>query len=83
MLGRPDWHVRALADASTINVLQMAIITAFFVMSLLAGHRLALAVYADRRVAGRVIVPFVVLALLFVAAGVVLLGQPMAMRHSM
>jgi hypothetical protein len=83
MLGRPDWHVSALAGASAINVLQVMIITGFFVLSLTAGHRLALAVYADRRIAGRVMVPFVVLALLFVAVGVVLLGQPMAMRHSM
>jgi hypothetical protein len=83
MLGRPDWHVSAIAGASAINVLQLIIITGLFVLSLVAGHRLALAVYADRFIAGRVMVPFAVLALLFVAAGVVLLGQPMAMRHSM
>jgi len=83
MLGQPDWHVSALASAPAINVLQVMIITGFFVLSLTSGHHLALAVYADRRVAGRVMVPFVVLALLFVTAGVILLGQPMATRHSM
>jgi len=83
MIGQPDAHVGALATASAINVLQVIIVAAFFGLSLLAGHRLALTIYTDRRVAGRAIVPFVVLALIFVAAGVILLGQPMAMRHAM
>ena len=61
----------------------MAVVVGFFGVSLLAGHRLALAVYTDRRVAGRAVVPFVLLALLFMAAGLALLGQPMAMRHAM
>jgi 4Fe-4S binding protein len=82
-LGQPDWHVPALAGASAINVLQTVVITGFFALALLAGQRLALGVYADGGVAGRAVVPFVLLALLFVAAGLLLLGQPMAMRHTM
>jgi hypothetical protein len=83
MLAPPDWHVGALASASAINVLQVVIVTGLFGLSLVAGHRLALGLYADRRVAGRAVVPLVVLALVFVVLGVIVLGQPMSMRHSM
>ena len=82
-LGQANWRVGALADASAINLLQVIIIAGLFGLSLLAGHRLAVTIYPDRLVASRAVVPFVVLALIFVAAGVILLGQPMGMRHAM
>jgi hypothetical protein len=82
-LGEPNWRIAALAGAPVVSMLQMLVIVGFFLVSLLAGHRLSLSVYTDRHVAGRAVVPFVLLALLFMAAGIVLLGQPMAMRHTM
>jgi ferredoxin len=82
-IGEPDWRIAALAGAPVVSVLQMVVIVGFFLVSLLAGHRLSLSVYTDRHVASRAVVPFVLLSLLFMAAGLVLLGQPMAMRHAM
>jgi hypothetical protein len=82
-IGEPDWHIGALAGAPVVSVLQILVILGFFVVSLVAGHRLSLSVYVDRHVASRAVVPFVLLSLLFMVAGIVLLGQPMAMRHAM
>lgn len=82
-IGEPDWRIAALAGATVVSGLQMVVIVGFFLVSLLAGHRLSLSVYTDRHVASRAVVPFVLLSLLFMVAGIVLLGQPMAMRHAM
>ena len=82
-LGEPDWRGVAAAPDSVVSVLQVAVLVAFFVLSLVAGHRLAAREYADPRAAGRAIVPFVLLSLAFTVAGLVLLQQPMGMRHGM
>ena len=82
-LGEPDWRGTAQAPEAVVGFLQVAVLVAFFVLSLLAAHRLSAREYADPRAAGRAVVPFVVLSLVFTVAGIVLLQQPMGMRHGM
>jgi hypothetical protein len=81
-LGEPNWQ-SAPAPAAVVGLLQMAVLVAFFVLSLIAGHRLAAGAYPDARTAGRAFVPMAVLSFVFTAAGVVLLSLPMGMRHAM
>jgi len=82
-LGTPDWQPMPLAPESVVGVLQMGLLVGFFVVSLVAGHLLALRVYPDPRAASRALLPMAALALLFTVAGIVLLNQPMGMRHGM
>jgi hypothetical protein len=82
-LGTPAWPGVALAPAAVVGFLQMAIVVAFFVLSLVAGHRLALRVYPDPRAASRALVPLAALCILFTLGGIVVLTLPMAMRHGM
>jgi len=82
-LGEPDWQVGPLAPAPVVSVLQAVVVVAFFVLSLLAGRRLALGTYPNPRVAGRALLPFAALSLALTVAGLVLLQQPMGMRHGM
>ena len=61
----------------------MAFIVGFFILSLVAGHRLSLRAYPDPRTASRALVPMAALSFVFTVAGIVLLNQPMGMRHGM
>ena len=61
----------------------LAFVVGFFVLSLVAGHRLSLRAYADPRAASRALVPMAALSFVFTVAGIVLLNQPMGMRHGM
>ena len=80
-LGEPEWPGPVLAPASVVSLLQMAVLVGFLVLSLVAGHRLALRAYRDPRVASRALMPMAMLSLIFTVAGIVLLNQPMGMRH--
>jgi hypothetical protein len=82
-VGVPDWGVRPLAPEPVIAVFQMAFVIGFFVLSLHAGHRLALRAYPDPRTASRALIPMATLSLLFTLAAIALLMQPMGMRHGM
>ncbi|MBI4414601.1 MAG: 4Fe-4S binding protein [candidate division NC10 bacterium] len=82
-LGEPDWQVLPLAPEPVVGVLQMVFVVGFFVLSLLAGHRLSLRAYPDPRAASRALIPMAALAFVFTVAGIVLLNQPMGMRHGM
>ena len=79
--GEPEWPAPALASASVVSVLQMTILVGFFVLSLIAGHRLALRFYPSPRSASLALMPMAMLSLLFTVVGIVLLNQPMGMRH--
>jgi polyferredoxin len=82
-LGQPDWQVLPLAPEPVIGLLQMAFVVGFFVLSLFAGHRLALRAYPDPRTASRALLPMAVVSFVFTVAGIVLLNLPMGMRHGM
>jgi 4Fe-4S binding domain len=82
-LGVPDWEVAPLAPEPVVALLQVAFLVGFFVLSLQAGHRLSLRLYPDARVASRAWIPMAGLALVFTLAGILLLMQPMGMRHAM
>ena len=81
-LGEPNWQLAAAPEA-VVSLLQMVVLVAFFVLSLVAGHRLTRRAYPDGRSAARALVPLAVLSFAFTAAGVVLLNLPMGMRHVM
>ena len=82
-LGAPDWQTLPLAPEPVVALLQMTVVTGFFMLSLVAGHRLSLGAYPDPRTASRALIPMVTLSLLFTLAGIVLLNQPMGARHGM
>ncbi|MEK7446658.1 MAG: 4Fe-4S binding protein, partial [candidate division NC10 bacterium] len=82
-LGVPDWKQAPLASEAVVGLLQMGILAGFFVLSLVAGQRTALRVYGDPRAASRALMPMAVLSFAFTVAGIVLLNQPMGMRHGM
>jgi len=82
-LGQPDWELLPLAPEPVVGLLQIAVVIGFFVLSLVAGQRLSLRMYPDPRTASRALVPMAALALVFTVAGIVLLNQPMGMRHGM
>jgi hypothetical protein len=82
-LGEPDWQVAPLAPESVVGFLQVVVVVGFLVLSLVAGHRLSAGAYGDARAASRALVPMAVLSCLFTIAAVVLLNQPMGMRHGM
>jgi polyferredoxin len=80
-LGEPDWSTLPLAPEPVVALLQTIVLIGFLALSLYAGHRLALRTYTDARAASRAVIPFAALSLAFTVLGIVLLSQPMAMRH--
>ena len=82
-LGDPDWQRSPLAPEAVVGFLQVVIVVGFFVLSLIAGQRLSTGAYGDPRAASRALVPMAALACLFTVAAIVLLNQPMGMRHGM
>ncbi len=82
-LGEPDWAPAPLAGPEVLALAQGGVVVAFFGLSLVVGHRLSLRLYGHQRAAANAIVPFAVLALGLAAAGILLLSQPMGMRHAM
>jgi ferredoxin len=82
-VGVADWQTLPLAPEPVVAVSQVVVLGGFFVLSLVAGHRLSLRVYPDPRTASRAFIPMATLSLLFTMAGIVLLNQPMGMRHGM
>ncbi len=82
-LGDPEWQRSPLAPEAVVALLQIVIVGGFFVLSLVAGHRLSLGAYDDPRAASLALVPMATLSCLFTVAAIVLLNQPMGMRHGM
>jgi hypothetical protein len=82
-LGEPDWAVTPIAAEPVVGFLQLTVLVGFFALSLVAGHRLSLKAYGDPRSASRALVPLAALSFVFTVAGIVLLNQPMGMRHGM
>jgi polyferredoxin len=82
-LGEPDWAALALAPPPVVLVAQVGILVLLFALSLRAGCRLSLGLYPDAALAARAAVPMTLLALGFTVLGIVLLAQPMGLRHGM
>ncbi len=82
-LGEPDWQVAPIAPEPVVALLQAGVVVGLFAVSLIAGYRLSLRAYADRGTALRAMLPFVVLSFAFTVLSIVLLQQPMGMRHGM
>jgi polyferredoxin len=82
-LGDPDWAALAIAPPSVVLVAQIGVLVLLFALSLRAGRRLSLGLYPDAARAGRAALPMTLLALAFTVLGIVLLAQPMGLRHDM
>lgn len=80
--GTPNWQSAPLASGEAIHWLQMLLIVAGLGLSLAAYERLATSWQGEREGA-RALIPFAAVALLFTLINLVLLNQPMAMRHGM
>ena len=82
-LGEPDWAVTPIAAEPVVGFLQLTFLVGFFVLSLVAGHRLSLRAYPDPRTASRALIPMALLSFIFTMVGIALLTLPMGMRHGM
>ena len=82
-LGEPNWQMTPWISSDVIHWLQMGLILGGFIFSLVAGSRLATTLFDRHEIAGKAMVPFVVLSLLFTLLNLYLLNQPMGMRHAM
>jgi hypothetical protein len=80
-LGVSDWHTTPPAPEPVVALLQVAIVVAFFGLSLVAGHRLALRTYPDAQTASRAFLPLAGIVLAFTLVGLIVLSLPMGMRH--
>lgn len=81
--GAPNWQAAPIAAPEAIHWLQTLLILAGFAFSLAAYERLSVKWREGRPNSGRALIPFVAVALLFTLLNLVLLNQPMAMRHGM
>lgn len=80
--GTADWSVAPLVSFEVVYWLQMMLLLAGFLFSIGLAYRLAGSVFAERATAGRGLIPFIALSLLFTLLNLYLLNQPMGMRHS-
>ncbi len=81
--GEPNWQVTPWVSSDVICWLQMGLILGGFVFSLVAGSRLATALFDKHEISGKAVVPYIVLSLIFTLINLYLLSQPMGMRHAM
>jgi ferredoxin len=82
-VGEPDWQAQPLASLDIVYALQMLLLLAGLIFSVVAGHRLAAKLFSRQEDGGRALVPFVLLAVFFTLINLYLLNQPMGMRHGM
>jgi hypothetical protein len=80
-LGDPDWQFAPLMSADSVYWLEMLLILLGFIVSLVVGHRLAIAFFDRHANTGKALIPFVVLSLVFTVVNFYLLNQPMGARH--
>ena len=81
--GAADWQAMPIASPEAIHWLQTLLILAGFAVSLAAYERLSAGWHKERGATGNALIPFVAVALVFTLVNLVLLNQPMAMRHGM
>jgi hypothetical protein len=81
--GAPVWQAMPVASPEAIHWLQTLLILAGFAFSLAAYERLSVQRQKNGPGATKALIPFVVLSLLFTVINLVLLNQPMGMRHGM
>lgn len=80
ILGEPLWQLGPLAPPDFLFPLEVVLLYTGLTGSLIVGFQRAAARYADRRRALVAFLPWALLCLLLVAAGVWILAQPMEMR---
>jgi hypothetical protein len=81
--GVPNWQAAPLASGEIIHVVQTLLLIAGLGLSLAAYERLSHAWQGGRAEGARALVPFAAVALIFTLINLILLSQPMAMRHGM
>jgi len=81
--GAPSWQIPPIASPEAIHWLQTLLILAGFALSLAAYERLAVQWHTERPATAKALLPFIAVSLLFTLINLVLLNQPMGMRHGM
>jgi ferredoxin len=77
-----EWNPHPLLDPTVIHALQMALILIGLIFSIVIGVRLA-SKFFGAGCAGKALVPFIALSLLFTLINLYMLNQSMGMRHGM
>ncbi len=81
--GTPDWSVAALVPGEWLLPLELLVLEAGLLASLILLHSIARSTFRSRRHARRAFAPWAVLALGLGATGGWIMAQPMAMRGMM
>ena len=79
----PDWSLGPLVPDGLLLPIELILLEAGLLGSILVFHYIARSTYSDRRQARRAFVPWVLLAVVLAAAGAWIMTQPMAMRGMM
>ncbi|MBI2360453.1 MAG: 4Fe-4S binding protein [Deltaproteobacteria bacterium] len=82
-LGEPGWDIAPLVSADVIHGLQMVLVIGGFLFSLIVGYRLGEVFFGGGKFGARALAPLIALSLVFTLINLVLLNQPMGMRHGM
>jgi hypothetical protein len=81
--GSPDWSTAGLIPADWLLPLELAVLEAGLLVSLVVLYRIARSTFDGRRQARRAFAPWAVLALGLAGTGAWIMTQPMAMRGMM
>ncbi|HUE77444.1 MAG TPA: hypothetical protein VMM83_05835 [Longimicrobiales bacterium] len=82
-IGPPDWSLGPLVPDGLLVPVELLLLEAGLLGSVLVMHYIARSVYPDRRAARRAFAPWALLAVALAAAGAWIMTQPMAMRGMM
>jgi len=81
--GEPNWQLMPLISSDTVYWLEVLLVLFGLIFSLIVGHRLATAFFDRGERAGKALIPFALLSLVFTLINLYLLSQPMGARHGM
>lgn len=81
--GEPSWEVAPLISSDVTHGLQVALVIGGFLFSLVVGYRLGVGFLGGSKLTAKVVAPLVALSLVFTLINLLLLNQPMGMRHGM
>ena len=81
LLGSPNWNLVGLEDMSLIGLIQTIALLGGFVGSLMVAQRISMRLYRRQAMAG--LLPWALLFLLMIAAGMWLFNLPMEMRGTL
>lgn len=81
--GAPDWSLGPLVPDGLLLPIELVLLEAGLLGSIVVLHYIARSVYPDREAARRAFAPWAILAVALAVAGAWIMAQPMAMRGMM